>query len=167
MIYLLVSVYPHGVLNALVAECVFSSEWNAFAQVTYAANFGDVPHGEFAVLLPPRSLPMTFSAEVFHVSRFRSQVYPKRRVLAESMDSMMREQGNLFFEILRIAQHHQPELLFLENVRNLVAHTIAGKLCKQLVMLLEAAGYQVSWQLYDAVRVCASAPRANHYRGLS
>ena len=27
-------------------ECVFSSEWNRFAQQTYAANFGETPHGD-------------------------------------------------------------------------------------------------------------------------
>jgi DNA (cytosine-5)-methyltransferase 1 len=27
-------------------KCVFSSEWDAFAQKTYAANFGDVPDGD-------------------------------------------------------------------------------------------------------------------------
>jgi len=27
-------------------ECVFSSEWNKFAQQTYEANFGEKPHGD-------------------------------------------------------------------------------------------------------------------------
>ena len=26
--------------------CVFSSEWDKFAQKTYAANYGDIPHGD-------------------------------------------------------------------------------------------------------------------------
>ena len=27
-------------------ECVFSSDWNKYAQITYAANFGETPHGD-------------------------------------------------------------------------------------------------------------------------
>jgi DNA (cytosine-5)-methyltransferase 1 len=27
-------------------ECVFSSDWNKYAQQTYAANFGEPPHGD-------------------------------------------------------------------------------------------------------------------------
>lgn len=27
-------------------QCVFSSDWDRFSQQTYAANFGDVPHGD-------------------------------------------------------------------------------------------------------------------------
>ena len=27
-------------------ECVFSSDWNKYAQLTYAANFGETPHGD-------------------------------------------------------------------------------------------------------------------------
>ncbi len=28
------------------ARCVFSSDWDRFSQQTYAANFGEVPHGD-------------------------------------------------------------------------------------------------------------------------
>jgi len=28
------------------AECVFSSEWDKYSQITYAANFGETPHGD-------------------------------------------------------------------------------------------------------------------------
>ncbi len=28
------------------ARCVFSSEWNKFAQITYAANFSEMPAGD-------------------------------------------------------------------------------------------------------------------------
>ena len=30
----------------LGGKCVFSSEWDKFAQQTYEANFGEVPHGD-------------------------------------------------------------------------------------------------------------------------
>ena len=28
------------------ARCVFSSDWDKFSQQTYAANFGEMPHGD-------------------------------------------------------------------------------------------------------------------------
>jgi len=28
------------------AKCVFSSDWDKFSQQTYAANFGETPHGD-------------------------------------------------------------------------------------------------------------------------
>ena len=33
-------------MQANGGKCVFSSEWNKFAQATYAANFGEVPYGD-------------------------------------------------------------------------------------------------------------------------
>jgi len=28
------------------SECVFSSDWDKYSQITYAANFGEKPHGD-------------------------------------------------------------------------------------------------------------------------
>ena len=33
-------------------ECVFSSEWDTFAQDTYEANFGERPHGDITKINP-------------------------------------------------------------------------------------------------------------------
>jgi len=30
----------------LGGECVFTSEWDKFSQITYEANFGEKPHGD-------------------------------------------------------------------------------------------------------------------------
>jgi DNA (cytosine-5)-methyltransferase 1 len=32
--------------EAAGGECVFSSDWDKYAQITYAKNFGDVPNGD-------------------------------------------------------------------------------------------------------------------------
>ena len=133
----------------LGAECVFSSEWNAFAQVTYAANFGDVPHGDIRSIAAAEIPAHDILCGGFPCQPFSIAGVSKKKSLGRKHGFDDEEQGNLFFEILRIAQHHQPELLFLENVRNLVAHD-RGQTLQTVVMLLEAAGYQVSWQLYDA-----------------
>ena len=33
-------------LEELGAKCVFSSEWDKFAQTTYKENFGEIPNGD-------------------------------------------------------------------------------------------------------------------------
>ena len=38
------------------AKCVFSSEWDKHAQVTYEANFGEKPHGDITQI-PPSEIP--------------------------------------------------------------------------------------------------------------
>ena len=36
--------------SQLGGECVFSSEWDRFAQKTYERNFGEVPHGDITAI---------------------------------------------------------------------------------------------------------------------
>jgi DNA (cytosine-5)-methyltransferase 1 len=133
----------------LGAECVFSSEWNAFAQQTYAANFGDVPRGDLRSINAADIPTHDILCGGFPCQPFSIAGVSKKNSLGRKHGFEDEEQGNLFFEILRIAQHHQPRLLFLENVRNLISHD-RGRTLQTVVMLLEAAGYHVSWQLYDA-----------------
>ncbi len=38
--------------ESLGGECVFSSEWDSFAQDTYEANFGEKPHGDITTIAP-------------------------------------------------------------------------------------------------------------------
>ena len=59
------------------------------------------------------------------------------------------KQGNLFFEITRIVDQHQPELLFLENVKNLVSHD-RGRTFQTIRSELENLGYAVTYRIYDA-----------------
>jgi len=39
-------------LGRLGGECVFTCEWNTYAQKTYKAWFGDVPHGDIRAIKP-------------------------------------------------------------------------------------------------------------------
>jgi len=57
--------------------------------------------------------------------------------------------GTLFFEICRIAQHHQPKLLFLENVKGLLSHD-EGKTFKIILKSLWELGYGVEWQVLNS-----------------
>jgi DNA (cytosine-5)-methyltransferase 1 len=48
----------------------------------------------------------------------------------------------MFFEIARIAKHHKPKVLFLENVQGLLSHE-KGKTFKTIVETLQDLGYTV------------------------
>jgi DNA (cytosine-5)-methyltransferase 1 len=37
-------------LDALGGECVFSSDYDAYSQRTYEANFGEKPHGDITAI---------------------------------------------------------------------------------------------------------------------
>lgn len=93
--------------------CVFSSEWDKNSQETYAANFGEVPHGDITKIneqeIPPHDvLCAGFPCQAFSISGKRLGFNDTR--------------GTLFRDIARIAKHHQPKVLFLENVKNLLKH---------------------------------------------
>jgi len=46
-------------------QCVFSSDWNKYAQLTYAANFGETPHGDIIPWRWPIFRRTTFFAPGF------------------------------------------------------------------------------------------------------
>ncbi len=43
-------------LESIQGKCVFSSEWDKYAQMTYQANFGDIPNGDITKI-PPSEIP--------------------------------------------------------------------------------------------------------------
>lgn len=87
----------------LGAECVFSSEWNTFAQVTYAANFGDVPHGDIRSINAEDIPAHDILCGGFPCQPFSIAGVSKKKSLGRKHGFDDEEQGNLFFEILRIA----------------------------------------------------------------
>lgn len=58
--------------------------------------------------------------------------------------------GTLFFELIRIIQAKQPKIVFLENVKNLVAHD-HGKTFKVIINTLKAENYFVKYQVMNAL----------------
>lgn len=122
-------------------ECVFSCEWDKFAQKTYKANFGEIPYGD--------------------ITKISEQEIPKHDVLLAGFPCQpfsnigKREgfnhptQGTLFFDIIRILKFHQPKMLLLENVPGLT--TIQkGETFKTILHELDKANYSVFYQILDA-----------------
>ncbi|MEP3346510.1 MAG: DNA cytosine methyltransferase [Litoreibacter sp.] len=112
-------------------NCVFSSEIDPKARDTYKRNFGDEPAGDIRdftgtgisdekldQLIPNhRILTGGFPCQPFSLAGVSS-----RNSLGRKHGFMDETQGTLFFDIARIAKVKQPDVLFLENVANLMTH---------------------------------------------
>lgn len=58
--------------------------------------------------------------------------------------------GDLFFEIMRIAEKTNPEVIFLENVKNLKTHD-KGRTFKIIKQTLEDLGYHVHYKVLNSM----------------
>ena len=127
-------------LSSLGGECVFSSEWDAAAQLVYAANFGEVPYGDITKI-PVAKIP----AHDILCAGFPCQPFS----IAGSQNGFADTRGTLFFNIVNIAAHHKPRWLLLENVKNLGAHD-KGRTLKTILASLSRLGYDVYHKVLNA-----------------
>ena len=70
--------------------------------------------------------------------------------------------GTLLYEILRIARHHCPAVLFLENVKNFLGHA-DGRTLETTLELLESLGYEVHYSVLNASRYGVAQKRERIY----
>src|SRR3989338_10437700 len=127
-------------LESQGGNCVFSSEWDNQAQTTYQANFGETPEGDITKIketdIPHHDMICGgFPCQAFSISGKQKGFDDTR--------------GTLFFDIVRIARHHKPKVLFLENVKNLTKH-YHGNTLKIILRTLEDLGYDVFYQVLVA-----------------
>ncbi|HEV7920578.1 MAG TPA: DNA (cytosine-5-)-methyltransferase [Thermoanaerobaculia bacterium] len=137
-------------LEHLGASCVFSSDWDRFARMTYAANFGDEPAGDIRAVgekdIPEHDiLTAGFPCQPFSISGVS-----KKNSLGRPHGFADRTQGTLFFEIARILAAHRPRAFILENVRNLLTHDHGRTFDVILRVLTEELGYDVHSRIVDA-----------------
>jgi len=111
-------------------ECVFSCDWNEPAQRTYAANFGETPAGDIHKIAVADILAHDILCGGFPCQPFSIAGVSKKLSLGRKHGFEDKEQGNLFFEIASIIEHHQPKAFVLENVKNLLSHD-KGCTCSQ------------------------------------
>lgn len=122
-------------------ECVYSSEWDKFAQKTYKANFGVTPDGDITKVDASSILNFDVLLAGFPCQPFSS--IGKREGFANET------QGTLFFDILRILKHHMPKAFLLENVPGLL--TIQhGETFRIIIGSLKEAGYSVHYSVLEA-----------------
>lgn len=130
----------HLALNSFEMECVYASEWDKHAKNVYENNFGIIPDGDITQRsekeIPKHDILCGgFPCQAFSISG-------KQRGFEDS-------RGTLFFDIVRIAKHHKPKVLFLENVYNLEKHD-RGRTLKTILKTLEQIGYDTYTKVLNA-----------------
>lgn len=106
-------------------KCVFTSEWDKYARITYSLNYGET-EDEIAGDITQISETEIPEHEVllagFPCQPFSIAGVSKKNALKRPHGFACEDQGNLFFEVARIIKHHRPKAILLENVRNLASH---------------------------------------------
>ena len=131
-------------------ECVFSSEWDKYAQRTYYANFGEIPFGDITKEETKKWIPDKFDILCggFPCQPFSIAGVSKKISLGKSHGFADEKQGNLFFHIADIIQKRRPKVFFLENVKNLVTHD-KHKTFKIIKDTLEALDYSFHFKILN------------------
>jgi len=131
-------------------ECVFSSDWNKYAQVTYEANFGEKPHGDIHSVAVADIPTHNILCAGFPCQPFSIAGVSKKLSLGRKHGFEDKEQGNLFFSLAEIIDFHQPAAFVLENVKNLRNHDKGRTFEIIYNTLTDALGYTVYYKIIDA-----------------
>jgi DNA (cytosine-5)-methyltransferase 1 len=132
------------------AKCVFSSDWDKFSQVTYAANFGEKPHGDIHTVAVADIPKHDILCGGFPCQPFSLAGVSKKNSLGRKHGFADETQGNLFFSIAEILDYHKPAAFVLENVKNLKSHDKGNTFRVIHDTLTRALGYYVYTKVIDA-----------------
>ncbi|WP_287597534.1 DNA (cytosine-5-)-methyltransferase [Thermomonas sp.] len=133
-------------------RCVFTSEWNAYAQKTYLANFpasahameGDITKVDAADIPDHDVLLAGFPCQPFSIAGVS-----KKNALGRAHGFADETQGTLFFDVARIIAAKRPAAFLLENVKNLVSHDKGNTFRVIKRVLEEELGYHITCKVVD------------------
>lgn len=144
--------------ESIGGECVFTSEWDKYCNLTYRRNFphdgheiaGDIrPFGEHPDLIPAHDVLLAgFPCQPFSIAGVS-----KKNALGRPHGFDCDKQGTLFFEIERIIAYHRPAAFLLENVKNLERHD-KGRTFK---VIMDTLKNELGYKTVEH-RVISSAP---------
>ena len=137
----------------LGGRCVFTSEWNKYALQTYRANYACNDHnvlGDITKIdanqIPAHDVLLAgFPCQPFSIAGVS-----KKNSLHRPHGFRCEVQGTLFFDVVRILEHHRPKAFLLENVKNLVSHDGGRTFDIIYATLTESLGYNVHYRILDA-----------------
>lgn len=132
----------------LGGKCVFTSEWNYFAQKTYEANFGEVPFGDITKVNEKEIPDHDVLIAGFPCQPFSIAGVSKKNALGRSHGFEDETQGTLFFDIARILNEKRPKAFLLENVKNLVSHD-KGNTFRVIAKTLRELNYNIHFRVLD------------------
>ena len=133
-------------------RCVYTSEWDNYAQKTYAANFpashqiaGDITQVAENDIPDHDVLLAGFPCQPFSIAGVS-----KKNALGKKHGFSDETQGTLFFDVARIIKAKQPRAFLLENVKNLQSHDKGRTFEVIKRTLMKDLGYHIHWKVIDA-----------------
>jgi DNA (cytosine-5)-methyltransferase 1 len=140
--------------ESIGGQCVYTSEWNKYAQLTYRANFSDDPHpiaGDITKVVDLAEIPRhEVLLAGFPCQPFSIAGVSKKNALGRAHGFLDETQGTLFFDLARILAYHRPKAFLLENVKNLMSHDRGNTFRVIRRVLEEELGYHVVAKVIDA-----------------
>jgi len=131
-------------------QCVFTSEWDSYAQKTYTENYpgGHMINGDITQLdaqdIPDHDLLLAgFPCQPFSIAGVS-----KKNALGRAHGFADETQGTLFFDVCRIIETKQPRAFLLENVKNLMSHD-KGRTFDVIKRSLDDLGYDIHTRIID------------------
>ncbi|WP_153111199.1 DNA (cytosine-5-)-methyltransferase [Propionivibrio limicola] len=131
-------------------RCVFTSEWDSYAQKTYVENYpdghainGDITQIEAAEVPDHDLLLAGFPCQPFSIAGVS-----KKNALGRAHGFADETQGTLFFDVCRIIETKQPRAFLLENVKNLMSHD-KGRTFDVIKRSLDDLGYDIHSRVVD------------------
>lgn len=140
--------------EAIGGHCSFTSEWDKFAQQTYAANFrdnhtvqGDIRQfSDNPELIPEHDVLLAgFPCQPFSIAGVS-----KKNALGRPHGFLCDTQGTLFFDTAQIIAHHRPRAFLLENVKNLERHDKGQTFETIMNVLKNELGYHVQSRVFSS-----------------
>lgn len=138
--------------ESIGGRCVFTSEWNKYAQQTYAANFPDNHpiNGDITKIAADEIPDHDVLIAGFPCQPFSIAGVSKKNALGRLHGFACEAQGTLFFDVARILLARRPAAFMLENVKNLQSHD-RGRTFDVIVRTLrEELGYKIFHKVIDA-----------------
>ncbi len=132
-------------------RCVFTSEWDSYAQKTYGENFrdghainGDITQVPAAGIPDHDVLLAGFPCQPFSIAGVS-----KKNALGKAHGFACETQGTLFFDVARIIAEKRPRAFLLENVKNLTSHDKGRTFDVIKRTLTEELGYHIHTRVID------------------
>ncbi|MGF1589930.1 MAG: DNA (cytosine-5-)-methyltransferase [Pleurocapsa sp.] len=128
--------------DELGGHCIFSSEWDKYAQETYEANFNERPQGDITQI-NPNAIP---DHDIL-LAGFPCQAFS---IIGNQQGFSDTVRGTLFFNIVKILQTKKPAAFLLENVKQLKTHD-QGRTFKIIEKSLHELGYSTYTSILNAL----------------
>jgi DNA (cytosine-5)-methyltransferase 1 len=122
-------------------KCVFTSEWDPFAQRTYKANFGEMPLGDITKVSEKEIPKFDILTAGFPCQPFSS--------IGKREGFKHKTQGTLFYDVARILEFHRPKAFLLENVAGLLTHD-SGRTMTTILSVLDELNYAIEYKVLNS-----------------